>query len=369
MIKLAAIFAVSLVLAYCSQNEILVFRFGNNKKIDFSLIALIIMLACFCGLRTNYNDTSTYITSYKKALTVREYLDTNPTITGNPAFYFTESFFRHHISGNANVFLLSIASFSLSAILIFIRRHSSNFVYSLILFFSFGLYISHFASMKQCLSIAFLTFAIEFLIKKRYLWFFVFVFIAMLFHTYAALLIILPIFTEKPWTFITYVSIAGIIFTLLTFESTISNLLSYAEDIGKNYTTEIVLDGTGINIFRLAIFAIPPIISFIFQEYCSDGYDRKSSIFMNMSILTALVMCLGLQNSANLFARASFYFEIGTMISFPWFLQQIFDKYTTRFISIVSAACYIVFFFVSNMNFAGEYRAMSIIDFVKSLIQ
>ncbi len=369
MIKLLFVFAVSLILAYCSQNEILVFKLESGKKIDLPLIAMILLLSFFCGLRTSYNDTEAYIVSYKNAPGLSKFFSNGIELTNYPAFYGMQSLFRHHISPNANVFLVSIALFSVGSIVSFIKRHSGNFVFSMILFFSFGLYISHFASMKQCLAIAVLTYAIEALIKKKMWLFYILVFVAMLFHSFAILFIIVPIFTNKPWTFTTYVSVAVIVFVLLTFESTIAGLLSYADVVGKeNYTADLVLNSESINPFRLAIFAIPPLMSFLLQEFvASDAYDRKNCIFMNLCILTCLIMCLGIGSSANLFARSAFYFEIGTIIAFPWFLHQVFDKSTERFVTLAASACYILFFYISNTDFSSQYRAISILDFARNI--
>ncbi len=366
MYKLLIIFAIALILAYCSQKEIFVIPF-KEKKIDISLILLIIILSFFCGLRTSYNDTEVYIVTYQNAPTLSEYFANGVKLTSYPAYYGLQSFFRHHISSSANVYFLSIALFSTGSILTFIRKYSTNFVLSVLLFFSLGLYVSHFAAMKQCLAIAVLTYAIEALIKKRHWLFFLLIFVAMMFHTYAILFIILPFFTQKPWSFVTYAAIAVIMLTLLTFESTITGLLEYADDFGKNYTAEGVLEGESINPFRLAVFSVPPLLSFMLQEYAEDSYNRERDILMNLCILTCLIMCLGLGSAANLFARSSFYFEIGTIISFPWFLQQVFDKPTERFISLAAGACYTAFFIISNLDFGTQYRALGLLEFIKAV--
>lgn len=367
MIKLLTVFTIALLLAYCSQKNILVFNTESGKRIDLPLIIMIIMLSFFCGLRTHYNDTYIYRKIYENAPTLSKLFSEGIDIFQYPAFYGLQSFFRHHISENANVFFLFNAFFSISSILLFLRKHSVDFVFSTILFFSLGLYISHFASMKQCLAIAILTFAVEALIKKKNWLFLSLVFVAMLFHTYAILAIVLLAFTNKPWTFITYIAIAIIALFLLTFESTITGLLSYADDLGKTYTAEGVLEDQGINPFRLVIFSVPTLISFLLQEFVQDEYDRKNSIFMNMCILTCLIMCLGIGSSANLFARTSFYFEVGIIIAFPWFLHQVFDVSTERFVTTLASIGYIAAFIITNINFSEEYRAISLIDFIKTV--
>lgn len=368
MIKLLILFGVSMCLAYCSQNKILVFPLTQKHKLDIPFILLVIILSLFCGLRTDYNDTYLYISSFNSCKTLKAYLDSSPSLTENPLFYAYQCFFRYSISSNANAFLLSIAFFSLASTLRFIRKYSENFVFSTLLFFSLGLYVFHLAAMKQCIAIAILTYAIDALVDKKYIKYFILVFIAILFHTYAIFFVILPIFTHKPWSIMTYVTISGVIVVLLSFQSFITSFLSAAESTGKNLSPETVIDNVGINPFRLMVFAVPPILSFVFQEYLSDFYDRKNNIIMNMSILSFLIMSLGIFSSANLFGRSAIYFELGSIIILPSIIKCIFEKKTSKFISVLASLGYIGFFAYSVIGFASEYKAIGLLEFLQDII-
>lgn len=364
MIKLLILFGVSLCLAYCSQNGILVFSITEKRKLDLPLVLMVILLTLFCGLRTHYNDTALYIAMYESAETLEEYLTSSAELTENPLFYSLQSFFRHSISPNANVFLLFVALFSIGSTLRFIRKYSDNFIFSVLLFFALGLYVSHLAAMKQCLAIAVLTYAVEALFNKKYVRYFLLLFIAMLFHTYAIFFIVLPLFTHKPWTIMTYITVGSVIFALLSFESVITSFLSAADSVGKYVSEEMVLDKGGINPFRLMVFAVPPLLAFVFQEYLDDFYDRPRNILMNMSILSFLILSLGLFNAANLFGRSAIYFELGTIVILPGILKEIFEKNTARFISVIASICYFGFFAYSIIGFDDEYRAIGLFDFV-----
>ncbi len=367
MLQPLLLLAVSLLLAYCSQKEILVFPINEKRKLDVPLIVLVIALTLFAGLRTAYNDTNTYINMYELSVTVKEYWEQSPELLDNPLFYTMQSFFRHNVSESANVFFSCIALFSFASILRFIKKYSENFVFSILLFFALGLCISHIAAMKQCLAIAILTYALDALIKKKNLLFIALVFLAMLFHTYAIMFIVLPIFTEKPWTFVTYVSIAAILIVLLTFESTITGFLEYADDLGKEIAEDQVMDTAGINLFRLAVFGVLPVISFIFQAYTADEGTRTENLFTNMSLLSFFVMSLGIFSAANLFGRSAIYFEIGTIIIFPWIINKIFDKKTSTFILSLASICFIAFYTFANLDFSLNYSSMGIGEFLRIL--
>ena len=179
--------------------------------------------------------------------------------------------------------------------------------------------------------------------------------------------VILPLFLNRPWTPITYATILAVVFVLFTFESSISTFLDYAEEIGKDINEAEVFDTEGINIFRLAVFSVPPLMSFAFQPLLRQQYDRSTSVMMNMSILSFLVMCLGLLSAANLFGRSAVYFEIGTVLILPWLVNRLFEPKSSHFVSLCAGACYILFFMYDTRGFSGNYRAISLGEFFATL--
>ncbi len=364
MLRLMILLAISLALAYCSQNGVLVFNITKKYKLDLPLILMILILAFACGLRTSFNDTEVYLATFKNAETLREFINTSPSWTEYPLFDGYMCFFRHNISANGNAYFVSIALFSLGLTIPFIKRHSDDFMFSIVIFFSLGLYVSHMAAMKQCMAIAVLTLAIEALMKKKILLYYIIVFVAVLFHTYAVFFFVLPFFTSKPWTLPTYLLIGATIFALIFFESAINTFLSAADSAGKYLSKEMVLDNGGINPLRLAVFSVPPLLSFAFQEQLENFYDRKKNILISMSILSFLIMSLGLFSAANLFGRSAIYFELGTIVVLPALIKEIFDRKTARFVSSVATICYLGFFAYSLIGFEAGFRTKTFIQFV-----
>lgn len=369
MINLLLIFAAALLLAYCSDRHILFIGRSNGKYIDLPLIIMIVMLSFFCGLRTAFNDTSTYINGFQNAVTLTEFWESKPSVWGNPLFYWFQSFFRHHISDNYHLFFALIAFFTISCFVRFIRRYSIDFTFSILLFFCLGLYLSNFAAMKQCLAMAVLTVAVPKLLERKYVWFYLLVFIAMLFHTYAIMFAILPLFTQRPWTVVTYITIIAVVVVLFTFEDSITSFLEYAEELGKDISSTEVFETQSINLFRLAVFAVPPLLSFAFRRLLWKRTDQTANLMMNMSILSFLVMCLGLSSAGNLFGRCAIYFEIGTIVGLPWIIQKLFTHKSAQLVFVVAAACYFAFFLYDIQDFSNSYRAISLWQFITGLFQ
>ena len=144
-------------------------------------------------------------------------------------------------------------------------------------------------------------------------------------------------------------------------------LQSAAEETGKNLSDEELLDNNGVNLFRLAVFSIPPILSFFFQDRLNRSYDEKKSLIMNISILSFLIMCMGLFTAANLFSRGATYFEIGSIVILPWILEEIFEKKSARFVSIIAGICYLALFVFMMQGFDYNYASIGIGEFFISL--
>lgn len=341
-----------------------------RKDINWSVILMLIPMILLCGLRTEYNDTGTYEILFNKAVSVQEFLldKENYNLLSNPAYNFFQSFFKQYISNNFQLYLLVIAGGTISSFVLFIRKFSSNMGMSMIIFFAIGLYLFNFAALKQSIAMAILVTAIPQLLKKKYVKFSVLLVVAILFHSYAIMYIILPLFVYKPWSKQTYLTIIVMLFILFTFENTITNLLEYAEVLGKDISEEEVFNTASINLLRLAVYAIPPLMAFVFQKYLKPYYNPTINVLINMSIFSFLILVLGTVSAGNLFARCAIYFEIGTICIFPWIVEKIFEKKSKQIILTMASICYIAFFLYDNIDFEMTYRGMTLIQFLQTMI-
>jgi len=368
MIKLMIILAVSMVLAYCSQHGILVVQLTKKRNLDIPLIIIVVILSLLIGLRTQYDDTENYIKTFLECETLSSYLKSDPEFFSNPLFLMYQSFFRHSVTANYHLFFLTIACFTLSCIMWFLRKYASNFCFSILIFFSIGLVLVPMSAMKQGLAIAVSLIAIDQLLKKRYLLYYLILTVAVAFHAYAILLVVLPLFIGRPWTIFTYVTVFAVVFVLFTFEATITSFLSVAEDAGKNLDEEILLESQGINIFRLAVFAVPAILSFLLQDIFNPSYNKNRQLLMNMSILSFLVMSMGIFSAANLFGRSAIYFEIGTIIVLPWMVDEMFDNESRSVGYVLVGGCYLAFFAYMVSGFSSAYKSIGLVEFILTLI-
>jgi hypothetical protein len=210
---------------------------------------------------------------------------------------------------------------------------------------------------------AIVTLAFPHLEKQKWIPYYLIVFIAMLVHTYAIAFAVLPLFQARPWRLFTYLFIAITAVLMMNFEEAITAFMEQANDLGKTLADYEVFDDHSINLFRLAVYAVPPAVSFLFQKMILRNSSRMDYILIHMSIISLAFMAMGTQAGANMFARMATYFELGTICILPMMLRKTFDERSYRMITIVACVCFMGFFVYANaisVDFGQEYQSTSL---------
>lgn len=379
MEKLILLYFGTIFLAWLSQtyypvkvHELTYDRHFIQRKLDLFCIVIIAWLICFSFLRTSYNDTANYISFWNNAAPINEFIANGglTDLTGNPLSLFWESF-SHEISDNYHVYFLLPAFLNNFIVIKLLKRYSVDFPFSLLVFFSIGTYIMYVAAMKQSVAMFFLLLAIPYAEKKKYIQFYILVFVAILFHTHAFMFAIIPFLFGKPWNKLTWFLLAATVFGMATYDYTFGTFMQFAQSIGALVAEIELFDGHQINVIRIIIYWIPVIISFIFRDRLFTYSSRIENLFVNMSIVSAFILTIGLVQGANLYARMAAYFELATAISLPWMLKKLFEHKSYKTITVIASSCYFVYFlyeFGVSKSFGQQYRAISLLDFFKELI-
>lgn len=342
-----------------------------RKKSDIFVIIVIFWLSAFSFLRTSYNDTANYIGTFNSAQTVAEGI-ANGTFTdwtGNPWSMLYRSLMRE-LTDNYHIYFLIPAVLSSFAAVKLFKRYSVNPAFSLLIFFSLGTYIMYMAALKQCLAMFFLLLALPYAIDKKYIRFYLLVFVAILFHTHAFMFAIVPLLLEKPWGKVTWALLGATIFAMLTYDYTLGAFMEYAQSIGALVDEGELFDGHSINVLRVLVYWIPALLALIFRRRLFTDSTKEENLFVNMSIVSAFILTLGLVQAANLFARMAGYFEIATAIALPWIIKKLFTKQSAQLVTILACILYFGYFmfeFTVSKDFGSDYSAISLWQFIISI--
>ena len=374
MFKLLTVFVIALLLAYASErNTKLALAKGYNYKPrkDWAYVALVVVLTLFAGLRTDYNDTWNYIYGFRNAPGLSDFLNDPENLNPfkNPLFYLYQSTLKTWFN-NSQMLIFISAAFTQICFVLFFKRYSENFLFSIFLYFTLGTFVFTLAAIKQVMGMAIVTLAFPYLEKKKFGRYYLIVLLAMLVHTYAIAFAILPLFKSRPWKLFTFVFVAVMVALMMNFEQAITAFMEQANELGKTLAEYELFDDATINIFRLGVYAVPPVISLVFQKWVFNKTNERNNILIHMSIISLAFMSMGTQAGANMFGRMGNYFELGTICCLPIMLKKTFEKRSYQLIAGLACVCFLGFFVYANLfnsAFDNEYYSIGFWQFVKSI--
>lgn len=371
MWKLVPVIAICMVIAFFSD------RFSTKKenlsgyayKEKYLWLLMTTAMAVFAGLRTQYNDTGTYLETY------------NLLTNSNFDFSSIEWKFGSNFGFNVITILLKSLGFTDNGYLMafsivtyfiyiwFIRKYSTDFLMSVFLFFCF-VYTFPFAAIKQSIAVAFCLVAVDKAINKKWFWFVFWIFIAETFHAYSFLYLIVPLLFFVPWqNNKTFMWIVIFFFIGILLRPMLGTVLSITDALGEGYTVES-FNQTGVNPFRTVVCLVPLALSFVLRKQINDPYNevnRAEGLCMNLAFLNGEMMFVALFGTANYFARLANYFYIFPVIAVPRMLNLVKPKW--RFLlKVVAIGCYIYFMWYSQIysgfdTFDRQYDRILLRDF------
>lgn len=341
------------------------------QRMDLFMILAIVWMTCFSFLRTSYNDTGTYIIHFQESESVFDFFARSGLLdwAGNPFSELYRDLIRG-ITDNYHIYFFFPAFFSSLAVVKLFKKYSPSPAFSLLIFFSIGTYVMYIAALKQCFAVFFLLLALPYAVDKKYVRFYLLVFVAVLFHTHAFMFAIIPFLTEKPWGKVSWMLLGLTLFAMITYNSTLGAFMEYAQSLGANVAEEEVFDDHAINVLRVMVYWVPALLALAFRRRLFTGSSRTENLFVNMTLVSAFILMIGLVQGANLYARMAAYFEIAAAIALPWMIQKLFTKPSAKFITICAGIFYFVYFlyeFGVSKGFGGNYRAITLWQFIQSL--
>ena len=159
-------------------------------------------------------------------------------------------------------------------------------------------------------------------------------------------------------------------FAMATYDFTLGAFMEYAQSIGALVAEVEVFDDHQINILRVLVYWVPALFALIFRKRLFSSSGRTENLFVNMSMVSAFILTIGLVRGANLYARMAAYFEIGTAIALPWMFQKLFTRRSAQFVTIAAAALYFGYFlyeFSISKDFSSSYSSISLWEFIVGL--
>lgn len=319
----------------------------SNFVIKILYIVLLLAMILFSGLRTSYNDTSTYIYGY----TLIEPSNINLLTLTEPygGFYFFEGILKKYISSEPQALIMASSIIVNLLYVWFFTKHSKCFGLTILSYFILGPYVFSMAGIKQILAMSISLIAIDNMLKKKYGRFVLWMFLAMTFHPYIICLLILPWLTDGIWNKKTLV----IILVMVLCVSNLDLIIRLASYIGKDYTIDSMTRST-INPARVIIEMVPVLLAFVGRNKIRRCNDKFLNLGINMVILTGVMIFAGLFMSPIYCGRIATYFSLIVAIIVPWMLNIIYQNHEHRRQNIMIYYAFFIAYFVLDLTKLGR---------------
>lgn len=357
----ACTFLAHLVESYAADGPSVRAGISHNYGLRFLYFVIITAFALYAGLRSRYNDTLTYMTSYRMLDASK--LDLAGIFDSYGGFFLYERLLKRYIGTSPQAFIFITAWLTMLLYLPFIARHTENFTASVFLF-GICLFNSCMAGMKQMIAVGISFYAINSYLDKKYLRAIFLLWLASTFHPYIWCLLCVPLLTKKVWDGKT---LLVILFCIVAFMN-LDAMLSLLGILGKDYS-ESNFDSHTINPMRVVVELIPVVLSLVYREKINEENSRYMTLGINMRIISTVFLAMGLFMNPIYFGRMSSYFSAMSVIAIPQMLNTIWGKRSDG--ALLQLAYYSLFFvyFLMDMTKLGsisithdQFRHVSIFD-------
>lgn len=332
------------------HNEIVLGERVQRYYWVFAMIAFVPVIYMAGNRGSYFADTYNYVRNFREMpnsfSTLPAYID---TISKDKGYYIASTLIKILISADEKVYLLVVAIFQGIVLVTVYRKYSSNYLFSIFLFFASSDYISWmFNGIRQFTAVTIIFAGTTFFMKKKYVPAIALVLLASTFHRSA--LIMLPfvlVSLGKAWNKRTLFFV-GIALMAVVFVNQFTDLLDSTLS-GTQYTN-VVSDYTeagddGTNPLRVALYSIPGVLSFIGRRRIQEENNQLIHFCANMSIVSMGLYVVSMFTSGIFLGRLPIYVSLYGYILLPWEIENLFTEESKKIVYVGVSVIYLVFYY------------------------
>jgi len=365
--KLLILLLFSLFLAFFAEYRDHTLRRRNGSMDRLFTFLLILLLGTFCGLRTWYNDTVTYLQMFGDAVSAAEFFETGGTDLAHGWGFELLTCVIKDMGFSPQDYLMFYSFLTVTPYVLFVRKYCPHFTFGVFLMFTTGFYTFALAAIKQCMATGLCLLAVMAALDRQWIRYALLMGLAVLFHPYAIVYLLVPLLMFRPWTIRTYLAI--LLFTAAGFglDSLIGTIIDITTMFGANYNSSSFI-GEGVNMFRVLVAFVPLVLSIPYKTMLFRDTGRTEHLMFNLAMVHALLMFVGLFGTANYFGRLANYFLPAVVVVLPWMLNKLYALHRP-FLKTACVVGYLGYFYFENavkQNFDTHLSQISLWDYIVS---
>lgn len=325
----------------------------KNKQTTFLVVSAIV-LALFTGLRDQYTgtDTNGYINAffrYRKYDSISEIMQLE--VKNDEYGYALFTWLIGRFTDNVNIYFTILAGIFAYSLAKFIHKNSQNCFFSMILYYTVGMFSFQMTGMRQALAMALLLFGVECIKEKKLIKFLLIVWLASTFHRSAfSFLAAYPIAHMKInfRNFSLYfLSTAFVIVFRSKISAILGKFFGYEYELGNSVSDDM----GGITVIGMLLLTI--IVCYIFYKQVVVQ-NKFNTVFFNITMASLIIYLL--RYMIRIFERVSFYYQFAFIILLPNVISAIPEPKTRRivYVSAITLAC-LLFFYRAQIKGVSYY--------------
>lgn len=333
--------------SYVKKNKIKS-KYDNGTNMFFAVLLLILPVVLI-GLRTNYIDTKGYIAGFEQLPLEWSSVTDSIEDSKGPGWLVYQWIIKFFITKNPNIFLLITAAIQAGALLKFYYKYSSDYRYSMLLFFlSMSFASSMMNGIRQYTAVSLILYFADYIFDKKYLKFLVVVLIAYSIHNSAVVWAVAVFIVQgKPWNKKVLICIALAVVAIMFLDQFTSFLDEGLADTNYAGYTQQFSSDNGSNPIHTLIYAVPIVIAFWKRKQIAALNNRTIDILINISILAFALSLVANFTSGILIGRMPIYFSVFSYALFPLMFDNVFNEKDRRMLKTLCGfgyLCYAIYY-------------------------
>lgn len=234
-----------------------------------------------------------------------------PTVTKDKGFSMLSGIIKCIFGNNDVVYFFILATIQATILVTVYRKYSTNYLLSIFLFVASTDYLSWmFNGVRQFTAVTIIFASTKFMLEKKWVPTILMILLASTMHQSALLMIPIVIIVQgKAWNKRTILFLIAALIAV-TFVDQFTNILDdmMQETQYANMVTDWTLWGdNGTNVFRVLVYSVPTILSFVGLKYIHYEDDPVINFCANMSIVSTGLYIISMFTSGIFIGRLPIY--------------------------------------------------------------
>lgn len=331
---------------YCVENTLGKKEYRVSRGFAAFAFCPIVIMATFRG---DMGDSYAYKMMFRNLpSTISGLFSYIPTVAKDKGFSALSGIIKCIFGSNDVVYFFILATIQSAILVTIYRKYSTNYLLSIFLFVASTDYLSWmFNGVRQFTAVTIIFASTKFMLEKRWVPIILMILFASTMHQSALLMIPIVIIVQgKAWNKRTILFLIAAL-VAVTFVDQFTSILDdmMQETQYANMVTDWTLWGDdGTNAFRVLVYSVPTILSFIGLKYIHYEDDPVINFCANMSIVSTGLYIISMFTSGIFIGRLPIFASLYNYILLPWEIEHMFTKKSSQIMRILMIVAYLVFY-------------------------